>query len=72
MKKYLRMNETVIDMETGIEFIKGRYYEVMFEADDHYQLGSQHNIVCGMGKSLEGLRYNVILRVEVVLLVVRE
>ena len=54
------MNETVIDMETGVDFIKGRLYEVIFEADDYYQLANRHNTICGIDKSLEGLKYDVI------------
>lgn len=60
MSKFLKMKETIMDIETGVQFIKDRYYEVIFEADTHYQLANQNNIPCGIGRELEGIKYDVV------------
>lgn len=57
MKKCLKFNETIVDMDTLIGFIKDKEYEVVFENEEYYQLTEQHNTPCGIEKSLEGVMY---------------
>lgn len=54
------MHETIIDIETGIDFVRDRLYEVVHEHEDHYVVSNRYSTPCGIGKECEGEKYTVI------------
>lgn len=60
MKKYLKIKERLIDMETLASFEKDRLYEVVYESDDIYMVTNYCNVQFGINKASEGIVYEVV------------
>lgn len=60
MKKYLKIKERIIDMETLVSFEKDRLYEVIYESDDIYMVTCHCNVQFGIDKKSEGTVYDVV------------
>lgn len=64
IKKYLLFLEDCVSDDRLIKWFANSKYEVIIENDDHYILPDQNHQKCGIGKTSEGIKYEV-LEIEV-------
>lgn len=60
MKKFAVFFATVKSDKEGVEFSKGKKYEIIFEGPTQYLLGIQNEIPVGIGKECENKIYFIV------------
>lgn len=60
MRKFLKMQNTVMDMKTNLTFVKDRLYEIVNEYENRYLVANQYGVPCCIGREGEGINYIVV------------